>query len=301
MYTEEFEGLEEKAAENEPRAYVSSVSHQDAGKLQRENEKLKKSLEKERFFNKLLDQELKDLKTEINQRLPADYTPPSRGVSKGLFFTVLILMLGMAGYIIYQYNDNESNFFNSNPDAVVPAPGVTTNEPANSSPADEQPTATDNEAITREPVADNNPPATPVVKDSVPNIIGKADTKKVTEKPKAAQEQKQNQATVQSKPAQKNEEASLAPTVAETTPPPVTETPPAQQPAREPIAKYRVTSKANFYTAPDENALGRAFINGGNKEVNAYEDKNGFIYVEYVNERGMMNKGWLSKKDLTKE
>ena len=38
------------------------LSGNDTDKLLRENEKLKKSLEKEQFFNKLLDQEIQELK-----------------------------------------------------------------------------------------------------------------------------------------------------------------------------------------------------------------------------------------------
>jgi hypothetical protein len=47
--------------------------------------------------------------------------------------------------------------------------------------------------------------------------------------------------------------------------------------------------------------LRSAFISAGpNKVVDALDDKNGFIYVEYVNDHGMLSKGWLSKTDLTK-
>jgi hypothetical protein len=53
MYTEDFDGLEE--AEKESRhTYVSSISDQEAERLIRENERLKKALEKEKFLTSYL-------------------------------------------------------------------------------------------------------------------------------------------------------------------------------------------------------------------------------------------------------
>jgi hypothetical protein len=286
MYTEEFEGLEE--AEKGPRAYVSSVSQQDAEKLHRENEKLKKALEKEKFFNKLLDQELKDVKAESATRQPADSRPRNRSISSGAFYTLLVLSLAMAGFIFYTlYYNKQYSLFENNGGNI-----------ASSSKQVEQPEQTlitePQQKVSSENIIPANPPATPPpVKDSVPNIIGKTETKApVVEQPK-------KKAVAPAPEVVKDDDnekvvaeaATLSPVAAQV----------VRQPAREPIAKYRVTSKANFYNAPDENTLGRTFISGGNKIVDAYEDQNGFIYVEYVNERGMVNKGWLSKKDLTKE
>ena len=67
------------------------------------------------------------------------------------------------------------------------------------------------------------------------------------------------------------------------------------------IARYKVASKANFYSSPDENTLRSTFISqGDDKFVGALEDKNGFIYVVYTNDLGYVTRGWLSKKDLEK-
>ena len=67
------------------------------------------------------------------------------------------------------------------------------------------------------------------------------------------------------------------------------------------IARYRVTSKANFYNEPNENSLRNTFISQGNdKVVGALEEKNGFIYVVYINDLGYTSRGWLSVKDLSK-
>ena len=57
------------------------------------------------------------------------------------------------------------------------------------------------------------------------------------------------------------------------------------------IAKYKVTSKANFYNSPDENSMRGTFISGdANKTVGALEEKNGFIFVVYTNDLGFTSK-----------
>lgn len=290
MYTEELEGFEE--AENRPPAYVSASTPQDAERLARENERLKKSLEKEKFFNKLLDQELKDTKAEASTRIPADFVPERRGVSKGAFYTVLVLALALAGFVLY-------NFYN-NKEAVET---VTT-----------APVSTETAPTTQETVVQQNP-ATTAAKDTVPEIIATAPvTTKATEPVKKAaappplvnnNAKEEEEPVIREKPVQKSVSApnKPAPSVVDekATAPTVTPTPPPAQPSRPVIATYKVPSKANFYNSADENTLRSSFINGGNKIVNALEDKNGFIYVEYTNENGMVNRGWLSKKDLTQE
>ena len=95
------------------------------------------------------------------------------------------------------------------------------------------------------------------------------------------------------------------PVATSTAPPAATATVPAAAPAddsRPVIGRYRITSKANFYNSPDENTMRSTFISeSANKTVGALDDKNGFIFVVYTNDLGFTSKGWLSKKDLTKE
>jgi hypothetical protein len=308
MYTEEFEGLEEE--EKGPRTYVSNVSNfsqQDAERLARENEKLRKNLEKEKFFNKLLDQEIKEVKAESSSRYPADFRSRT-GVSKGAFYTLLVLALAMAGYIFYTlYNNRENNPLDSSSSFVAPEEQDATEPAQDVTSSGETPATTDQATATS-----NVPPVTipPAVKDSVPNIIGNnkgtAAAKKTVEAKKkpvavapAPKEEEYNEAEVE---AALKEESTTTNTKKTVTPPPAVEQqPPVQQPSRPVIARYKVTSKANFYNGPDENTLRSAFISAGpNKVVDALDDKNGFIYVEYVNDHGMLSKGWLSKTDLTK-
>ena len=65
------------------------------------------------------------------------------------------------------------------------------------------------------------------------------------------------------------------------------------------LGKYKVKSKAFFYNAPDENTRRDAFIvHWNNAVLNALDEKDGFIYVVFINEEGKTSKGWLSKRDL---
>jgi hypothetical protein len=87
------------------RTYVSSVPKDDPEKLARELERVKKSLEKEQFFNKLLDQELKDLKNHSlgTTTLEPDYPTfvQKKRLSGGAIFFIFLIIAGGAGYFVY--------------------------------------------------------------------------------------------------------------------------------------------------------------------------------------------------------
>lgn len=317
MY-DDFDDLEE-TRRGARRAYVSSMSQHDADRLLRENERLKKSLEKEKFFNRLLDQELKDVKEEAADRTP-DYARNIRpGVSKGAFYTLFIISLVMAGFIAYTlYYNKQYNLFNGAQFSLTPTPAAQESAPAGdglpegSGGANGAGDASASGAAAdgaRPGSAGNGNTATPVmtaantatVRDSVPNIIGAAGPSAASRQPTAASqaEEEYDEAAVEALLA------GLPPESPETsrqviTPTPVTPPPPPVV-NRPVIGRYHVSSKANFYDSPDENTLRNVFIaQGGNKIVSALEDRNGFIYVEYKNDRGYTTRGWLSKKDLTK-
>ena len=133
--------------------------------------------------------------------------------------------------------------------------------------------------------------------------------------------QVQNQTKpVQSQPVQENLIPSTPPVVvAETAPAPVKTEEPAAKPvpqpdapvfpdaakddtpleSRKPVGFYKVVSKANIYTDPNENSLSGFFIYQFNPATfEALADKNGFIFVVATNNLGTVSKGWLSKKDL---
>lgn len=308
MYNEGFEDLEE--AQRESRR--SNGASSDMDRLLRENDRLKKSIEKEKFFNKLLDQEIQELKSSIpgQANYPSEYWSGKRGVSKGSFYILLTISIGMAAYIGYGiYYDKKFNYLNLGKNSFSVTPAAATSLPANSN---EQPKNTD---ATRDvpPAANVLPPA---VKDSVPTIIGSrktAPTEKQTGKQKAAlaitpdeeyDEDEVNATLREETTVTRNTKPSTKPVAPVTTPAPAaasTTTAAAQSDeARSVIGRYRINSKANFYNTPDENNMRSTFISG-NKAVRAIEERNGFIFVEYTNDLGFTVKGWLSKKDLTKE
>jgi len=337
MYTEGFEGFEnlEEADSKSPGNYRSSS---ETDRLLRENEKLKKSLEKERFFNKLLDQEIQELKGSVpagNGNYQSDYWGARKKVSRSAFYTLLFVTLIMAGYIGYGiYYDKKFDYLHigkSIPGSKAASTTTDVEQPA-ATPTSDIVTNTNQQvksgAIDPSASASQNvvPTPPPVVKDSVPTIIG-------DKKPEITGKEKQKAAVVLTPDEEYNEEevnatigeetkpvrrpSSLATkpvntpqqTETATTSPAITKETPSTQPttaqpaeSRPVIAKYRVTSKANFYNAPDENTMRSTFISqSANKTVNALEEKNGFIYVEYTNDLGFTSKGWLSKQDLTKE
>lgn len=294
MHTEGFEGLEE-AEKGSRRAYVSNISQEDADWLLRENDRLKKSLEKEKFFNKLLDQEIQELKTSNHSGqgtvTHSNYWYGNRGVSKGAFYTLLVITLSMAAYIGYGiYYDKQFNYLGlTTPKAVLPVneSGTASADPANNKPANSQEQTKGN--VTNDPASAQKQDLTPtskdnaLVKDSVPNIIGTKKATPVKEKTAASTEQVSDY----------NEDEVEAEFGGNIPADPVD--------SRPVIAKYKVISKANFYNAPDENTMRSTYISESpDKIVGALEEKNGFIFVVYTNDVGYTSRGWLSKKDLSK-
>ncbi len=64
--------------------------------------------------------------------------------------------------------------------------------------------------------------------------------------------------------------------------------------------KYTVLSKAYFYLEPDERTKRSLYINDwSNAILEPMDEKNGFVYVVYVNKKGQSTRGWLNKKDLS--
>ena len=54
-----------------------------------------------------------------------------------------------------------------------------------------------------------------------------------------------------------------------------------------------------FHDKPDASTRRNAFINTSNKaRLTALNEQDGFIYVSYKNDEGVVTKGWLNKKDL---
>jgi cytoskeletal protein RodZ len=287
MYTEGYEGLEE-AEKGSRRAYVSHISQDESESLMREIEQLKTLLEKEKFFNKLLDQELQELKSGQGQSTPvySSYWQGQGKVKKGKFYLLLIVVLAMAAFICWGIFYHKSFRFWEEKNA---APALSNTQQITPSTAAENNSTTGKAQTPTTTNGNNNVAASntaavtpPVVKDSVPNIIA---TKKPAIKEKVV--------VAEEDPIDENNEDA----VEQDTKKPIA----TDVDTRAVIARYRVTSKANFYNAPDENTLRNTFISqSADKVVGALEEKNDFIFVVYTNDLGYTSRGWLSKKDLTK-
>lgn len=66
------------------------------------------------------------------------------------------------------------------------------------------------------------------------------------------------------------------------------------------LKKYTLgVQKAYFYSQADASTQRNSFLEKwNNAELTALDDKNGFIYVEFFNTEGQITKGWLRKRDL---
>jgi serine/threonine-protein kinase len=65
------------------------------------------------------------------------------------------------------------------------------------------------------------------------------------------------------------------------------------------IGQYKVlASRAYFHNEPDANSRRNAWMIPSNDIVSILEEKNGFLYTEFTNNRGQTSKGWLRRKDL---
>lgn len=65
------------------------------------------------------------------------------------------------------------------------------------------------------------------------------------------------------------------------------------------VGQYKVLAeKAYFHNEPDEATRRNAYMIPSNEVIDVYEERNGFLYTEFTNTRGVTSKGWLRKEDL---
>ena len=329
------------------RTYVSSIPKDDPEKLARELERVKKSLEKEQFFNKLLDQELKDLKNHSlgTTTLEPDYPTfvQKKRLSGGAIFFIFLIVAGGAGYFVYsKFFQKPGNLFPQD-FSTTPASGSAINDTTTEAQsqfnsgdgskdpygkvidtteivAGKLPAVRDDDPVVDEPPVDNSrrqqaktpevkaevkkkqPDPQPVEEDPIEEPV-ETKTVKTTPPPVTGSVVQGKSSTTPGTDIAANKPAPQV-----TNPTAVTGTPKSNTPATTPpvesrrvLAFYRVTSKANFYEAPDENTMKSSFISQLNPvRLGALDDKNGFIFVVYTNDIGYTSRGWLSKKDLTK-
>lgn len=68
---------------------------------------------------------------------------------------------------------------------------------------------------------------------------------------------------------------------------------------RSAIGQYKIiASRAYFYDDADKNTRTNSFAIPGNETVTAFDEKNGFLYLEVKNQKGQKSKGWLRKRDV---
>ncbi len=63
--------------------------------------------------------------------------------------------------------------------------------------------------------------------------------------------------------------------------------------------KYKVTNNAFFYAQPNKNSRNNYYVTVSDAVLTALNEKDEFVYVEFINSQGKPTKGWLSKKDLS--
>jgi eukaryotic-like serine/threonine-protein kinase len=71
-------------------------------------------------------------------------------------------------------------------------------------------------------------------------------------------------------------------------------------PKRQIIGQYKVAAdKAYFHNEPDEATRRNAYLVPTEEvTIDAWDERNNFIYTEFTNSRGQRSKGWLRKQDL---
>jgi eukaryotic-like serine/threonine-protein kinase len=65
------------------------------------------------------------------------------------------------------------------------------------------------------------------------------------------------------------------------------------------IGQYKVqVPRAYFHNEPDPTSRRGAYLIPSNDVITALDEKNGFIYTEFTNNKGQTSKGWVQKTDL---
>jgi serine/threonine-protein kinase len=246
----------------------------DYEKLLSENSELKKSLDRERHFYKILHAQWKDLNDSVTRKdseieeLKRMLQAPAasnnkKGVRTGLksFFYLSPLLLTVAiwtGYFMFNPKDTKDN--PQRVSTVTPGDSVEFNSGVEQQGRPEVPLLPGEKV---EPDKNSSRPTTPVVKENV----------------------------VKPKPVVEPEPEAIS----EDTPGPAIEGADGSSLNN----RYKVKSKAYFYNLPDEDTRRRAFIiHWNNAILSPLEDKNGFIYIVFTNHLGQTSRGWLRKKDL---
>lgn len=68
---------------------------------------------------------------------------------------------------------------------------------------------------------------------------------------------------------------------------------------RQAIGQFKVlASRAYFHDSPDKVTRRTSYLIPSNDVIAGLDEKNGFVYTEFTNNRGVTSKGWIRKQDL---
>ncbi len=251
--------------------HTSGVSG-DIQKLVKEKEQLQQQVLQYKQQMNQKEIQIDELKTFINKKdseksyLPgkdngASDTAAKRGVSKIAFAALVLLTIGLAAYSAY-------NLFNHREPDMQQLQANNTNAIDTTVASDTQPVIQVDEKKENTPTKKEVHAATAdSIADSISHSASPATTAKRVKDYDAGDSEQ-----VKQEPAK---------TLPKT------------------LQQYMVTSKAYFYNTPDESTRRNAFVVPSNNAIlNALDEQNNFILVEFRNQLGQSSKGWLRKKDV---
>lgn len=258
-------------ADQKQTGHVNMVKD-DIQKLIREKEQLKQQVlhYKQQINSK--EREIDELKVFINNKdnenqylqqknMESSSVPAKKGVSKFAFAALVLLTIGLAAFSAYNL------FIHNNPDTLR-LPDTKTNSIDTTVTLDEPPVKQETEKK-KNALKKKETQTVPV--DSVNDSIG------YSPRPLTPIENVKDKSPEDTQPVKQQ---------------------PAEAPAKT-LHQYMVTTKAYFYNTPDESTRRNAFVVPSNNAIlNASDEQNDFIYVEFKNQLGQSSKGWLRKKDL---
>jgi serine/threonine-protein kinase len=197
-----------------------------------------------------------------------------QGVSKGAFYSLLLLTLllgGLAAFALLKDREPEERIAGSN-----------MNTPKDTLIAQDQSSAKSRvvEKERRQPAA---VPPKPVAKEPTGNTTTKAAT--VNEEQRAtdiaaAKEERKREEENRNRKKDEARETDKGATTGE---------------------RYKVISRAYFHNEPSAETRRNAFIvHWNNAVLRPVEERDGYVYVIFTNTEGQTSKGWLDKKDLRK-
>jgi serine/threonine-protein kinase len=256
-----------KASENKQPEHINVKN--DIQKLLREKEQLQQQILEYKQQISTKDKELHELKAVVDNKdhktnyfndYPKIYSSQKKGVSKTAFALLVLLTIGLAAFSAYNFLKNDQ------PEAIT---RTTTNSSDTTATTNKSPVKRVRQKKESAVVKKERQTAP---SDSLNDSIGNSP------QPMASAQNAEDSATKDTE--QLKEEGG------------------AEVPLKT-SQQYVVTSKAYFYTTPDESTRRNAFVVPSNNAIlKALDEQNNFIYVVFNNQHGQSSKGWLRKKDL---